>query len=605
MQKDDNHDAGPSAALPDSPSDSDHDASPSGFPKSARLRDKLNKLANRRLDLSAIEFVNGAPEFHGGYASVSRALLVSPSSGQDRATRSNPTKEDGLDSPGPAPGEASRQLKLALREAEFVVGLSHKNVIKLEGFVEDLYKDERVVWLVFPWAKNGNLKNFIASAEWEIPERISLIYDVARGVEYLHSQQPPIRHGDLKSINILVNSEYRAVITDFGSARRQTTEDLVEETSQTENKPPPVLSLEPAFCAFCGATNTMTLTLKKDHFTLRWAAPELLHKKRASLASDIWALGCVVYEVMTNSIPFQDVDVDNAVVIRVLTGNLPSVTNDARMALIKALCSLALECWSSDPQKRPSAEDCRKSIDWMPMIRPDPVRTADAAASRARSPGLLMRLGEMYRRQDDYVNATDFYTKALGSYREIGDSEGKAAALVELAQVHRLRNEFSQAITSYSEALQICSDIGDRRGRADTLWGLAEVHRGRNEYSQAVTFYSEALQIYTDIGHRPGRADALWGLAEVHRLRDEYSQAIQLLSEALQISMDIGDRYGRAWTLTCLATVHRDQEDHSNAIRFYSEAAQVFEQIGNTQDATYASNQAAQLRRRSNREEAP
>ncbi|KAG8959915.1 hypothetical protein FRC05_007214, partial [Tulasnella sp. 425] len=168
--KDDNRDVGPSA-LPGAQSDSDHNTSSGASPPSAKLREKLNKLANQRIDLSAVEFVNGAPELRGGYATVSRALLVSPSSGHDITNQSDPIKTDGLDLPGPA-GAASRQQKLALREAEFLVGLSHENVIELEGFVEDLFKD--VVWLVFPWAENGNLKNFIESAEWEIPERICL-----------------------------------------------------------------------------------------------------------------------------------------------------------------------------------------------------------------------------------------------------------------------------------------------------------------------------------------------------------------------------------------------------------------------------------------------
>ncbi|KIO24553.1 hypothetical protein M407DRAFT_51469, partial [Tulasnella calospora MUT 4182] len=45
------------------------------------------------------------------------------------------------------------------------------------------------------------------------------IYDVSCGIQYLHIRNPPVRHGDLKSANILVNSRNRAVITDFGSAR--------------------------------------------------------------------------------------------------------------------------------------------------------------------------------------------------------------------------------------------------------------------------------------------------------------------------------------------------------------------------------------------------
>ena len=63
--------------------------------------------------------------------------------------------------------------QLALRESEFLLELSHSNIVKLEGFVEDISKG--VVWLVFLWEDNGNLRDFLGSGEWEIPERISLV----------------------------------------------------------------------------------------------------------------------------------------------------------------------------------------------------------------------------------------------------------------------------------------------------------------------------------------------------------------------------------------------------------------------------------------------
>ncbi|KIO33792.1 hypothetical protein M407DRAFT_65257, partial [Tulasnella calospora MUT 4182] len=216
-----------------------------------------------------------------------------------------------------------------LREAGILAELSHKNVIELKGFVEDL--SEGRIWLIFPWEEHGNLKDFVASQDWEIPERISLIHDVTRGVKNLHTRNPPIIHGDLKSINILVTSKCRAVITDFGSARRLTKKDPNNQTT----------------------------------YTLRWAAPELLMDDEPGLWSDIWSLGWIWYEVMTNSIPFQTVQKDSVIIKRVIDGNLPSVTEHARMSLILSLCSLMIECWSVDLTKRPTAEDCRKFIGWM------------------------------------------------------------------------------------------------------------------------------------------------------------------------------------------------------------------------------------------------
>ncbi|KIO24525.1 hypothetical protein M407DRAFT_76836, partial [Tulasnella calospora MUT 4182] len=233
---------------------------------------------------------------------------------------------------------ALSRFQLALREAGLLTELRHGHIIKLKGFVEDLTNGR--IWLIFLWHEHGNLKDFVASQDWEIPERISLIDDVTRGVRYLHSRDPPIRHGDLKSINILVASDCRAVITDFGSARRLT-----------------------KTATFCATSGTMTFT--GNEYTLRWAAPELLMDDEAGLSSDIWALGWICYEVMTNSVPFENIKKDAIIIKHVIDGNLPSVTDHARISLTRQLCSLMVGCWSVDPTKRPTAEDCRKSMEWM------------------------------------------------------------------------------------------------------------------------------------------------------------------------------------------------------------------------------------------------
>lgn len=97
-------------------------------------------------------------------------------------------------------------------------------------------------------------------------------------------------------VNVLVNSKYRAVITDFGSARRLTPKDPDTQSKRPESssRPPPVFE-----ATISEATNAITLTGNK--YTLRWAAPELLMDDEASLWSDIWALGWIFYEVYLDS----------------------------------------------------------------------------------------------------------------------------------------------------------------------------------------------------------------------------------------------------------------------------------------------------------------
>ncbi|KAG9018290.1 hypothetical protein FRB90_011620 [Tulasnella sp. 427] len=572
-----------------------------------RVRGKLGKLESKRIIPSSLEFHPGGGSHSGGFAIVRKALLE----GKDVAVKEMKVA---------ANADVDRVLGLAIREADFLAELAHENIIQLEGLVEDTSK--KTIWLVFPWAEHGNLFTFITSRDWEIPERLSLIYDVARGVEFLHDQSPPICHGDLKSLNILVNAGCHAIITDFGSARRIRQTDL-----STVNGGAPVplpdftLEGEDAISAVQLTTTGDRVTLTAGKYTLRWAAPERLNEDPESLACDMWSLGWIAYEVMFGRVPFHDVKAEAVVIWRVMQGDLPCLTDDARMTLIRALCTLMMQCWSLDPDQRPKAVDCVAELSWMPMIVPIPTASASQQEADLREAEINMRLGRMYYEQCDYRNAKDCYTRAIETfttngrverratgvlalanvhrvrgehgdavglfsevlqiYTDVEDRTGMAPALWGLADVRRIQNRNDEAVKLYSEALQICTDIGDRGGRADALWGLADVHRRLNEYEEAVKLYSEALQIRTDIGDRSGRASALWGLAEVYRMRNQYEDAVQGYSEVLQIRTDIGDELGRLNALWGLADVYRMRNQYEEAVRLYSEVLRINTDIGN------------------------
>ncbi|KIO32747.1 hypothetical protein M407DRAFT_211381, partial [Tulasnella calospora MUT 4182] len=233
----------------------------------------------------------------------------------------------------------SRFFQCFANEVELLSGLSHENIIKFIGFVENT--EMGVAWIVIPWEDNGNLREFVKLQDWVIPERLSLICDVARGVEYLHTSNPPICHGDLKSLNILVNSEHRAVITDFGSARKLDPNQRREKASGTY------------------------ITLTGPVFTLRWAAPELLAEDEFSLASDIWAFGWICWEIMTGSIPFDELARDAAIVRRVTRGDLPVIANNEQISQVRALCKMMTRCWEMNPEERPAAKECKDLLNWM------------------------------------------------------------------------------------------------------------------------------------------------------------------------------------------------------------------------------------------------
>ncbi|KAG8918618.1 hypothetical protein FRC01_001758 [Tulasnella sp. 417] len=514
----------------------------------------------------------------------------------------------------------ARVLAQLAHEIHLLNDLSHNNIVKIIGFVEDT--KDGIAWMVFAWEKNGNLREFIKSANWEFPERIALIYDVTSGIDYLHNREPPICHGDLKSLNILVNSENRAILTDFGSARAlesasgggQSGASNVERAPPSNNSPPRV--------EVTASGATMTLTSSK--WTLRWAAPELLAGTLPDLASDIWAFGWICWEaskrkrwVMTSNFPF-DGENDLSVVLQIVEGKLPSVHGDSRLDQVVALANLMIDCWNLDPDKRPTATSCERGVYWMDRITPrsrNRNKSAEIGSARLLSSLALMHmrhdrtnlamdlllrartiaravndglataeiahgLGDVYRLRGEYSRAEESYIASRDAYAQIEDQLGLANAAKALGDIHILRGDYSHAMEDYVSSRDTYTRLGNKNGSANATIGLGDVSRLQGEYSKAEESYSNASSIFAQIGDHLGLANAGKALGDVYGLRGEYSKAEESYTTARDVYTRIGDSLGLANTIQALGNVHRWRGQYSEAEESYVTAREICTRIG-------------------------
>ncbi|CAM9185909.1 unnamed protein product, partial [Ectocarpus sp. 8 AP-2014] len=169
-------------------------------------------------------------------------------------------------------GAAKQQQKKSfLAEADIMRRLSKSpRVVRVFGIITS-WTSELV--LVMEYMSGGDLFSFIKKHReegLEIPAELTreLVVDVAHGMAYLH--QHSTWHGDLKSLNILLDADGRAKISDFGTSHW--TEQTISECLQSQTPGP-------------GGFN---------HFTFHWAAPEVLEhgsaseqRRRVSLDEDI------------------------------------------------------------------------------------------------------------------------------------------------------------------------------------------------------------------------------------------------------------------------------------------------------------------------------
>ena len=164
----------------------------------------------------------------------------------------------------------SKGLEEFRNEFKVAYKLRHPNLLNINHF--DVY--DNCPYLVMPYCANGSVTNQIG----KMPESEiwKFILDVSGGLAFLHSQQPPIVHQDIKPDNILITSDGRYVISDFGISRSFRT-----KMSRTNNN-------------------------ISSSGTIAYMGPERFSEKPlVVLASDIWAFGMTLYELITGELMWE------------------------------------------------------------------------------------------------------------------------------------------------------------------------------------------------------------------------------------------------------------------------------------------------------------
>jgi len=178
--------------------------------------------------------------------------------------------------------------------------------------------------LVSRFLKNGSLADLIRpkdkgkKVEFSLKEKVRMLFEAASGVLHLHCEG--VIHRDLALRNILVDENYKVCVSDFGFSRIKDKD------------------------ADYGRTNSSTGPLK-------WMSPEAISKKIYSEKSDSYSFGVVTWELITEKIPYEELDLNPLqIALEVIQNGLTPTIPDTHPVLQK----LMRECWDRDPKLRPS-----------------------------------------------------------------------------------------------------------------------------------------------------------------------------------------------------------------------------------------------------------
>ncbi|XP_054160186.1 tyrosine-protein kinase JAK2-like [Oppia nitens] len=229
------------------------------------------------------------------------------------------------------------QLRDMKREIEIMKKLSHKNIVEIKGFVEDL--SDQQTMLVMEFVELGSLVAYLRHNRYNksIIPLVKFAMDITLGMEYLESKS--IVHRDLAARNILVADEDYVKISDFGLAQ------------------------------FIDSNNQYYQFKTSRELPLRWYAPESLKYCKFSHKSDVWSFGIVLWEMYSFGDNPQlrshndDMIGDSELTQALEKGLRLCLPADCPLQVYQIMMS----CWQKDSHLRPSFTQLKNLIKEIPQ----------------------------------------------------------------------------------------------------------------------------------------------------------------------------------------------------------------------------------------------
>src|SRR5258706_1777052 len=245
-----------------------------------------------------------------------------------------------------------------LREAQAVARLNHPNIVHVYDFGEE----DDISFIVMEYINGRDLKSvFEAKDRFELKENLRLICELLDGLDFAHNAG--VVHRDIKPANLMIDSQRRLKLTDFGVARLTDVERTRVELTQA---------------------GTMV-------GTPAYMSPEQVQGGQIDHRTDIFSAGVVLYQMLTGQKPFEG---GAFTVAKRIVESEPPPPSSIERSLSPELDRIVARALAKLPEQRYSrarefAQALRRAFDVRSVVDPDEetiMAPAPAASTMASSP---------------------------------------------------------------------------------------------------------------------------------------------------------------------------------------------------------------------------
>jgi serine/threonine protein kinase len=470
-----------------------------------------------------------------------------------------------------------------------------------------------------------------------LPAETALLFalQAARGMQHAVTTIPGFVHRDLKPENLLVGADRlsgsdgiegmwfarilrrRAVrpagsaanrlrVTDFGLVRALGAGEAISAVGEDEQLP-----------ARPGLTRVGRIM-----GTPSYMAPEQWEGPDVDLRADVYALGCILGEMLTGHALVQERTLQGlrqahqaghaAQNARGLESNLAAVLSRCLVVdraarygswgEVEAALEATYEEMTGREAPAPEPEAAlsraeRVAAGWSyrtigaSYIEMGDAQTALRYSERARVVGAaegnrqleatgLAGLGAACGRLGDAHRAIRYLEQAVAIFRETGNRMDVGNALGNLGAVYVQLGDTSRAIAHHEQHLAIAREIGNRYQEAMAATNLGTTYLELGDARRAIGYCRQTLAIAREIGNRRLEEIALGNLGGAHGELGHVRRAIDFCNQQLVMAREIGDRRGEGLALLNLGAIYSGMGHGRRAIDYHTRSLAIHREIG-------------------------
>lgn len=479
------------------------------------------------------------------------------------------------------------------QEQRILGALDHPNIARLLDVGSDA---NGAPFLVMEFVEGQVLTDYVRENQLDVRARIELFIKILDAVQTAHGQL--VVHRDIKPANVLVDANGEPKLLDFGIAKL--TGDQAQSTTRTGLGP----------------------------LTPEYASPEQVRGDPIGVGSDIYSLGILLYQLLTDRLPYRIVDTRPSEIERVIcttdpsrpsmqmpTRSLPGSPQDLDAILLKAMSKAVRERYSSCTA---FADELRSWLDGKQVLARVPTWT-ERSQRYVRRHGLVLsaitivalallagsalamwqaHVARMERDRAESVNAflTDMLAAAnpanlgrkatlrdvldhaqrLAEHQLNDDPQTATTALLTISKTYHALGESDAARHSAETALAAALRAGDHTQTTESRIELGEILSQSGDVKTALPLLQEARAGSLAGQDMRQRAHAAIALGSLESQRDDAALAQHWFETALG-ELDSGDIDTRSVVLNNLAIARDAQGDQQGALRLQLEVVSMLQ----------------------------